>query len=117
MPEAIAYAVTEGVATIALNRPDRLNAMNPVMFGELMAAFDETDADDDVRAVVVTGAGRAFCAGADLGRGAQTFNYGDRPASARGRLGATTPRTPADIVGTDAGGRPPGPPADIASAA
>jgi enoyl-CoA hydratase/carnithine racemase len=78
MPEAIDYSVTEGVATIMLNRPDRLNALNPAMFSELMAAFDQTDADDDVRAVIVTGAGRAFCAGADLGRGAQTFDYGDR---------------------------------------
>src|SRR5215472_18163786 len=80
MPEAIDYSVTAGVATITLNRPDRLNALNPVMFRELMAVFDETDGDDAVRAVIVTGAGRAFCAGADLGRGAETFDYGDQPA-------------------------------------
>lgn len=85
MPEAIDYSVTAGVATITLNRPERLNALNPVMFRELMAAFDETDADDAVRAVIVTGAGRAFCAGADLGRGAQTFDYGDQPAAAAPR--------------------------------
>lgn len=78
MYAAIEYSVTDGVATITLNRPDRLNALNPVMFSELLDAFDQTDADDDVRAVIVTGAGRAFCAGADLGRGAQTFDYGDR---------------------------------------
>lgn len=85
MPEAIDYSVTAGVATITLNRPERLNALNPVMFRELMAAFDETDADDAVRAVIVTGTGRAFCAGADLGRGAQTFDYGDQPAAAAPR--------------------------------
>jgi enoyl-CoA hydratase/carnithine racemase len=77
MPEALEYTVTGGVATITLNRPDRLNALNTTMFGELLDAFDETDRDDAVRAVIVTGAGRAFCAGADLGRGGQTFNYGD----------------------------------------
>jgi enoyl-CoA hydratase/carnithine racemase len=83
MPDAIDYAVTAGVATITLNRPDRLNALNPAMFRELMAVFDETDGDDGVRAIIVTGAGRAFCAGADLGRGAQTFDYGDQPAAAQ----------------------------------
>ena len=90
MPGTIEYSVTEGVATITLNRPDRLNALNTAMFEELMAAFDQTDADDEVRAVIVTGAGRAFCAGADLGRGAQTFDYGDqsgRPRPPRDRGG------------------------------
>ncbi|MGH9045789.1 MAG: crotonase/enoyl-CoA hydratase family protein, partial [Acidimicrobiales bacterium] len=75
MPEALNYAVAEGVATITLNRPDRLNAFNGRMFHELLAAFDETDGDDDVRAVIVTGAGRAFCAGADLGAGSDTFRH------------------------------------------
>ena len=73
MPETIIYDVTDGVATITLNRPERLNAYNRTMQGELLEAFDATDADDDVRAVVVTGAGRAFCAGADLGAGGATF--------------------------------------------
>src|ERR1700722_679632 len=82
MPGAIEYSVTAGVATITLNRPDRLNALDTAMFEQLMAAFDQTDADDDVRAVIVTGAGRAFCAGADLGRGAQTFDYGDQSGRA-----------------------------------
>jgi enoyl-CoA hydratase/carnithine racemase len=77
MAEALEYAVADGVATITLNRPDRLNALNTTMFAELLEAFDQTDNDDEVRTVVVTGAGRAFCAGADLGAGAQTFNYGD----------------------------------------
>jgi enoyl-CoA hydratase/carnithine racemase len=78
MSEAVQYSVTSGVATITLNRPDKLNALNGEMFEGLMAAFDRTDGDDGVRAVVVTGAGRAFCAGADLGGGAATFDYGER---------------------------------------
>src|SRR3954469_18564451 len=63
----IDYGVTSRVATITLKRPERLNAFTFAMRGELIKAFDLADADDDVRAVVVTGAGRAFCAGADLG--------------------------------------------------
>ena len=73
MPETLLYDVADGVATITLNRPDRLNAFNQVMFRELLDAFDETDRDDAVRAVVVTGAGRAFCAGADVSAGGGTF--------------------------------------------
>jgi len=73
--ETILYSVVDGVLTITLNRPDRLNAYTRDMTRELLDAFDRADADDDVRAVIVTGAGRAFCAGADLGRGGDTFNY------------------------------------------
>ena len=69
---------SEGIATITLDRPDKLNAMSERMRRELMAAFDHTDAEDDVRAVIVTGAGRGFCAGADLSGGASTFDYSDR---------------------------------------
>ena len=76
------YSVSDGVATITLNRPDRLNAMNDEMFRGLLAAFDRTDADDSVRAVIVTGAGRGFCAGADLGGGARTFDYEREDAGA-----------------------------------
>jgi enoyl-CoA hydratase/carnithine racemase/RimJ/RimL family protein N-acetyltransferase len=65
--------LTDRVLTITLNRPDRLNAWTQTMFGELMDAFDRADADDEVRAVIVTGAGRAFCAGADLEGGGETF--------------------------------------------
>jgi enoyl-CoA hydratase/carnithine racemase len=72
--EQIVYAVENGVCTITLNRPDRLNAYTPTMGAELIAAFDASDADDDVRAVIVTGAGRAFCAGADLAGGGDTFS-------------------------------------------
>jgi enoyl-CoA hydratase/carnithine racemase len=73
-PTEIRYQVTGGVATITLDRPDRLNAFTPTMRDELIAAFDLADGDDDVRAVVVTGAGRAFCAGADLAAGGSTFD-------------------------------------------
>ena len=67
------------IAVIRLNRPDRLNAFTDEMGERLIALFDETDADDDVRAVVVTGAGRGFCAGADLAAGGDTFVLGDDP--------------------------------------
>jgi enoyl-CoA hydratase/carnithine racemase len=72
--EEIRYEVADGVLVITLNRPDRLNAFTGTMGRELIAAFDRADADDDVRAVIVTGAGRGFCAGADLGGGGQTFD-------------------------------------------
>jgi enoyl-CoA hydratase/carnithine racemase len=73
--EEILYEVEDGVLTITLNRPDRLNAFTATMGRELIEAFDRSDADDDVRAVIVTGAGRGFCAGADLGRGGETFDW------------------------------------------
>jgi enoyl-CoA hydratase/carnithine racemase len=72
----ILYDVDGGVATVTLNRPDRLNAFTTRMMRELIDAFDRVDSDDDVRAVVVTGAGRAFCAGADLAAGGATFEKG-----------------------------------------
>jgi len=65
--------VEAGIATLTLNRPERLNAFTPAMGAELVRLFHELDEDDAVRALVVTGAGRAFCAGADLGGGEQTF--------------------------------------------
>jgi len=73
--EEIRYAVEDSVLTITLDRPDRLNAFTTRMLHELIDAFDQADADDAVRAIIVTGAGRAFCAGADLGGGGNTFNY------------------------------------------
>ncbi|MCC7267343.1 MAG: crotonase/enoyl-CoA hydratase family protein [Caulobacteraceae bacterium] len=82
--ETLLYAVDGPVATITLNRPDRLNAFTGKMMYELIAAFDETDGDDAVRAVIVTGAGRGFCAGADLAAGGDTFN---RDAQARTEAG------------------------------
>jgi enoyl-CoA hydratase/carnithine racemase len=73
--EQIRYDVQDHVLTITLQRPDRLNAFTPTMKRELIAALDAADADDYVRAIVVTGAGRAFCAGADLSAGGDTFDY------------------------------------------
>jgi enoyl-CoA hydratase/carnithine racemase len=73
--ETIRHEVADGVLTITLNRPERLNAFTETMMNELIAAFDASDADDDVRAVIVTGEGRGFCAGADLASGGETFDY------------------------------------------
>lgn len=73
----IIYEVDDNVATVTLNRPDKLNAFTGTMMYELIDAFDQVDADDDVRAVIVTGAGRGFCAGADLSAsGGETFSSG-----------------------------------------
>ena len=90
--QEIRYEVADGVLTITLNRPDRLNAFTAPMGRELIEAFDRADADDDVRVVIVTGAGRGFCAGADLGGGGDTFDW-------RERAGAT------DEVPRDGGGQ------------
>jgi enoyl-CoA hydratase/carnithine racemase len=76
--EEIRYEVAEQVLTITLDRPERLNAFTPTMQRELIEAFDRADADDEVRAVIVTGAGRGFCAGADLERGGSTFDWRER---------------------------------------
>jgi enoyl-CoA hydratase/carnithine racemase len=82
--DEIGYEVDEGVLTITLDRPDRLNAFTPTMGRELIEAFDRSDTDDDVRAVIVTGAGRGFCAGADLGGGGGTFDWTDREGGEAG---------------------------------
>jgi enoyl-CoA hydratase/carnithine racemase len=76
--EEIRADTSHGVLTITLNRPERLNAFTETMRRELIAAFDLADADDDVRAVVVTGEGRGFCAGADLAKGGATFDWRER---------------------------------------
>jgi enoyl-CoA hydratase/carnithine racemase len=78
--------VADGVATVTLERPEVLNAFTGTMAHELVAAFDRTDADDDVRAVVVTGRGRGFCAGADLSSGADTFVLPEGPWRDEGGL-------------------------------
>jgi enoyl-CoA hydratase/carnithine racemase len=72
----ILYSVEDHVATITLNRPEQLNAFTGTMMREMIDAFDCADADDDVRAVIVTGSGRGFCAGADLSAGGSTFAKG-----------------------------------------
>jgi enoyl-CoA hydratase/carnithine racemase len=87
--ETIQLSVEDHVATLTLNRPDRLNAFTGQMMVDMIQAFDWTDGADNVRAVIVTGAGKGFCAGADLGAGAQTFDYDardDRPE--RGEKGS-----------------------------
>ncbi len=81
--ETLLYSVDDGIATITLNRPDRLNAFTTAMMADMIAALDETDADDAVGAVIVTGAGRGFCAGADLSAGAATFDRDARPDPVR----------------------------------
>ncbi len=92
MREAKSYQTLEteqdgAVLTVTLARPERLNAFNPPMLEELLAVIDEVDADDTVRAVVVTGAGRGFCAGADLGSGGSTFDSSEREAAKEHRDG------------------------------
>ena len=77
--ETVHRALDDGVLTLTLHRPERLNAFTRQMRDDLIQAFDDADADDDVRAVIVTGAGRAFCAGADLAEGAATFSRQDVP--------------------------------------
>ena len=72
----ILFDVKDGIATITLNRPDKLNAFTGRMMYEIIAALDITDADDNVKVVIFTGAGRAFCAGADLSSGGDTFAKG-----------------------------------------
>ncbi|WP_199698881.1 enoyl-CoA hydratase-related protein [Oleomonas cavernae] len=67
------YAVDDGILTLTLNRPDKLNAFTVEMANELVHAFNRASDDDAVRAIVVTGAGRAFCAGMDLGTGGNVF--------------------------------------------
>jgi enoyl-CoA hydratase/carnithine racemase len=78
--EQITTEVSERVLTITLNRPERLNAWTSRMAEELIEAFDRADADDEVRVVIITGAGRGFCAGADLAAGGETFDYRERPS-------------------------------------
>ena len=80
--EQITTEISEGVLTITLNRPERLNAWTATMGSELIEAFDQADADDDVRVIIVTGAGRGFCAGADLAGGGDTFDYRRRESAA-----------------------------------
>jgi enoyl-CoA hydratase/carnithine racemase len=83
--EQITTEVADSVLTITLNRPERLNAWTAQMGAEMRAALDEADADDEVRAIIVTGAGRGFCAGADLASGGDTFDARKREAVAGAR--------------------------------
>jgi enoyl-CoA hydratase/carnithine racemase len=107
--EQITTALADRVLTITLNRPERLNAWTATMGRELIEAFDQADEDDEVGAVIVTGAGRGYCAGADLGAGGETFDYrargpgssllsaaqGGVPTTAvSSRYGCSRPRSP-----------------------
>ena len=78
--QQVSYEVRDRIATVTLDRPDKLNAFTNRMVHELLAVFDEVDRDDQVRAVIVTGAGRGFCAGADLSSGAGTFDNAEQRA-------------------------------------
>ncbi|ROT93933.1 enoyl-CoA hydratase [Altererythrobacter sp. FM1] len=84
--ETIRYDVEEGIATVTLDRPDRLNAFTNGMMEELIDALNRIDADDNVRVAIFTGAGRAFCAGADLSDGPETFVPKDDLVNADGSL-------------------------------
>jgi enoyl-CoA hydratase/carnithine racemase len=76
--EQIRTGLADRVLTITLNRPDRLNAWTATMGHELIEAFDQADADDEVGAIIMTGAGRGYCAGADLAGGGETFDWRER---------------------------------------
>lgn len=95
----IRYTRDGAIATITLHRPERLNAFTVGMQRELMAAFDEVDADDAVRAVIVTGEGRGFCAGADLGAGGDTFNTEAQPEGGGAMTGGADPMSHRDEGG------------------
>lgn len=93
--EQIRYETGDGIATITLDRPERMNAWTGPMQVELNNAFDRIDADDDVRVVIITGEGRAFCAGSDLEKGGDTFDWAD-PEVAKAETGTESgvPRDP-----------------------
>jgi enoyl-CoA hydratase/carnithine racemase len=76
--ETVLFEVADGVATVTLNRPQAMNAWTPQLSDELSLAMGAADADDNVRAVVLTGAGKAFCVGADLSDGESGFNAGEQ---------------------------------------
>ncbi len=82
--ETIRYEVSDQIATLTLHRPDRLNAFTQLMAAEICSALDLVDGDDDVRALIITGEGKAFCAGADLSAGTATFDYEARADSILG---------------------------------
>jgi enoyl-CoA hydratase/carnithine racemase len=85
--KTIKYEISQGVLTITLNRPDRLNAFNTAMLQDLLDALDRADEDDNVRAIIVTGAGRGFCAGADLSAGGKSFTKKEKASDEINRDG------------------------------
>jgi enoyl-CoA hydratase/carnithine racemase len=100
--------ISDGIMTITLHRPEKMNAFTGEMMAEMISAFDEADADDAVRAVIVTGSGdRAYCAGADLSQGAKTFDYAKR-SDRQENSGAVTADGGVDVTNEaarDGGGR------------
>ena len=102
--ENIGYEVADGVLTITLDRPERLNAFTEGMGAELIEAFDRADRDDEVRAVIVTGAGRGFCAGMDLRRGRRHVRLRRAPGR-RDPARRRRPRGAADLRDAQAGDR------------
>jgi len=101
--ETIQYEVAEQILTITLSRPEKLNAFNATMQRELIEAFDAADKDDNIRAIIVTGAGRAFCAGADLSSGADTFDRNARRGAIRRLADGRVDYSDADV--RDGGGQ------------
>lgn len=100
--DTIKYDLEDNVLTITLHRPEKMNAFTSVMMDELIDAFDRADADDEVRAIIVTGSGdRAFCAGADLSAGAATFNYTARSESTDSDTGRFRRKNIDDTINED----------------
>jgi len=103
--ESILYAVEEGVLTLTLNRPDKLNAVNDAMLHELIDAFKQAKRDDAVRCVVLTGAGRGFCPGADLdgvkerAESGGSFDYGEHLRTTFNPLITLMTELPKPIIG------------------
>ena len=81
--ETLRYEIEDQVLLLTMNRPERLNAFNSQMQREFLEALDHADTDDEIRAVIVTGEGRGFCAGADLSKGAETFDYDNQAEGAK----------------------------------
>jgi len=103
--ETIRHEISDEILTITLNRPDKLNAFTTKMLSELIDAFDRADADDGVKAIIITGAGRAFCAGADLSAGGATFDRAARPDRPQIPTGPDGEPDLASDAARDGGGR------------
>ncbi|MET4484300.1 crotonase/enoyl-CoA hydratase family protein [Bradyrhizobium sp. F1.13.3] len=101
--QTLKYELEEQILTITLNRPERLNACTAIMQNELIDAFDRVNREDDARVVIVTGEGRAFCAGADLSSGADTFDRDARRGPVKRRADGSVDYSDPDI--SDAGGQ------------
>ncbi|MBV9332249.1 MAG: crotonase/enoyl-CoA hydratase family protein [Alphaproteobacteria bacterium] len=101
----ITTEISDNILTLTLNRPDKLNAFTGTMMNEMIEVFREASSNDEVRAIVVTGAGRAFCAGADLSAGASTFDATQRSDRAERNAGPVETVDWSDERVRDGGGR------------